>query len=672
MACLFLTALVTVSQAWSANAPAMMVGRVYSIEGDLLRYISEEKDWVAMVNDAPFGTEDALFSGNQGMAEMIVPNGTWLRVGNSTQIQFIALDSDMSEIDVATGVARFYNKGSETVIKATSTFGYVLAYPGTVFDLYVGENAVEVVAVKGTVSFIHAATDARYEVAADSPSILADTDQVSSGDGNLDPDWHRWNVARERFWAAKSRMTGRSIEYLPPSLQGESYALEENGRWESVSYEGSSRWFWRPTTVVRGWSPFTAGRWTDWNGDQVWIPAEPFGYVTHHYGNWIYTRNSWYWAPPVEHRRVGAPLLDIGFFWSPGRVSWIHHGSYVGWVPLAPRETYYSRHHWGDAHEMVVTNNINQININIENYAYAHQAIIVPQDNFYQVENYRQVRVTDMNATAIIGNYRAVPIVNNTLINNYTTNKRRHTFTNKAIREKPHISVIKRIEENTPVIQRAKKENADMVRRHVRNLEEGKIDRDGRVEAPIKTTVIVPTADVKRTKSELKLQQREIKTGGKPAKTDKHIVQPEGVAPQRPTQRNIQPAKAIESPRETTPKQAAESKPREVQPARRIVEEPQENRRPDTAVERPRVQSQEREMRAPPREDRPVRKIVEEPQENRRPDTAVEKQEQPRPERDQSEKQKQAPLTEEELEKLRLQKEHEEAKNNQKGKKGRQ
>ena len=153
------------------------------------------------------------------MAELIVPNGTWIRIGNNTQIQFIALDTDLSEMDVASGVARFYNKSSDTVIKATSPFGYVLAYPGTVFDFYVGENSVEVVAVKGKVSFVHSATDARYEVSAGSPSILADQNQVSSGEGTVDPDWDRWNTGRETFWAAKARVRGRSVEYLPPSLR---------------------------------------------------------------------------------------------------------------------------------------------------------------------------------------------------------------------------------------------------------------------------------------------------------------------------------------------------------------------------------------------------------------------------------------------------------------------
>ena len=153
MVCLFLAALAMVPPASAANAPAIMVGRVYDIEGDLLRYVPEENDWVAVVKDAPFGTEDTLFSGSRGMAELIVPNGTWIRIGNSTQIQFIALDTDLSEMDVAAGVARFYNKGSDTVIKATSPFGYVLAYPGAVFDFYVGENSVEVVAVKGNSQF---------------------------------------------------------------------------------------------------------------------------------------------------------------------------------------------------------------------------------------------------------------------------------------------------------------------------------------------------------------------------------------------------------------------------------------------------------------------------------------------------------------------------------------
>ena len=511
--CLFVAAVAIVPSSWAAYAPAVMVGRVYAIEGDLLRYVPVEKDWVAAVRDAPFSTGDTLYTGNKSMSELIIPNGTLIRIGDNTQIQFIALDTDLYETDVAAGVARFYNKGSHTVIKATSPFWYVLAYPGAVFDFYVGENSVEVVAVKGTVSFVHAATDAKYDVSAGSPSILADQNQVSSGEGTVDPDWDRWNTTRENFWAAKARVRGRSVEYLPPSLQGESYALEENGMWESVPYEGSSRWFWRPTTVAMGWSPFTTCRWTDWDGDQTWIPEEPFGYVTHHYGNWVYAQNNWYWAPPVASVRVGLPLLNVGFFWSPGRVSWIHSGAFVGWVPLAPRETYYSHRNLGGPHEVVVTNvNIAQININVRNYAYANHAIVVSQNDFYRVNNYRNVRATNINPTTIINNYRAAPVVSNTVINNYTTNKQRFAYTNVTVNEKPHNTVINRIQHNETIIRGARKENAAEVQSRAKGIKEGRVSREARIEPPKSTNYIVPANQVNQPKPEIALQKKEIKS----------------------------------------------------------------------------------------------------------------------------------------------------------------
>ncbi len=582
LVCLYLMAAMMVPPSSAADEPVMVVGRTYYIEGDLFRYVPAEKDWVAVVRDAPFGTEDTLFSGSRGMAELIVPNGTWIRIGNSTQIQFIALDTDLAEIDVASGVARFYNKSSDTVIKVTCPFGYVLAYPGMAFDFYVGENSVEVVAIKGKVSFVHSATEAKYDVSAGSPSILADQQQVSSGGGTVEPDWNRWNTVRENFWAAKARVRGRSVEYLPPSLRDDAYALDENGSWESVPYEGTSRWFWRPRVVV-GWSPFTVGRWTDWYGDQTWIPAEPFGYVTHHYGNWIYARNYWYWAPPVVSVRFGLPLLDIGFFWYPGRVSWIHRGAYVGWVPLAPRETYYSHRYWGGPHDVVVTNvNIAQININVRNYAYVNHAIVVPQNDFYRVNNYRDVRVRNINRTAIVNNYRAAPVVNNTVINNYTANKQRYNYTNARVKEKPHSTVINRIQRNETIIQQGRKENAAVVQERVKSIPEGRLNREGRIEAPKVTNYIVPAREVNRPKSEIKLQQREIKSPGVAAKPGKQPEQPaarpERVVPAKPSkqERPGQPA----GPERVGPVKPAQSERPAARPERVAPIKPRKQEKP--------------------------------------------------------------------------------------------
>ena len=497
------------------SEPPIVVGRIYHIEGELLRYIPAEKDWVAVVKDAPFGSEDTLYTGNSGMSELIAPNGTWIRIGYNTQIEFIALEADLSEVDVASGVARFYNKGSNLVVKATCPFGYVLAYPGTVFDMYVGDNSVEVVAIQGKAAFVHSATEARYDIAAGSPSILCDNRQVSSGEGDVDPDWDRWNLAREDLWQKRGSVRERAAEYLPPALQTESYALEENGRWERVYYEGAERSFWRPVNVAAGWAPFTVGRWTEWYGDQTWIPAEPFGYVTHHYGNWVYAGNVWYWAPPVVAVQAGVPLLDVGYHWYPGRVSWIHTDTYVGWVPLAPHETFYSHHHWGGPRSVVVTSaTFGNINLQVRNYAYINHAVIVNQTNFYSVNSYTTVRVTNINHTTIINNYRAAPVVNNTVINNYTVVKNRYNYSNAVVNEKPHMSVVNRIEQNHAIIREGRHERAAVIEERVSRMHEGRVGREVRIERPKVTNALVPASEMHRPRSEVKLPQREIGSRG--------------------------------------------------------------------------------------------------------------------------------------------------------------
>ena len=321
------------------------VGRVSHIEGQLLRFVPETKSWVAIVKDAPFGMNDALYSDTDARAEFIMPNGIWARIGASTQIQLIALKSDASEVDIAAGVARFYNKGANGMLKVTTPFGYIVAEPGSAFDVYVGDQSVETIAFHGTVDFIHQANNARYDVNPGGGSIIADANQVGTGDGNVDAPWDDWNASRDALWAKRTQVKGQSARYVPPQLEDDAYSLDESGTWERVTYGGEEHEYWRPTDVPDTWQPFTVGRWTDWYDDQVWVPEESFGYVTHHYGNWVRVEGRWYWAPPPPVVVAAGPVPFVA--WYPGRVAWIHSGDDVGWVPLAPTEVYYAHHHWG-------------------------------------------------------------------------------------------------------------------------------------------------------------------------------------------------------------------------------------------------------------------------------------------------------------------------------------
>ena len=103
----------------AAQQESILVGRIAYVEGQLLRYVPESKDWVIVGKDAPFGMDDALYSDASAKAEFIFPNGLLVRIGSSTQIQLIALKGDASEIDVASGVARFYNRNPNGMLKVT-------------------------------------------------------------------------------------------------------------------------------------------------------------------------------------------------------------------------------------------------------------------------------------------------------------------------------------------------------------------------------------------------------------------------------------------------------------------------------------------------------------------------------------------------------------------------
>lgn len=45
-----------------------------------------------------------------------------------------------------------------------------------------------------------------------------------------------WKQERESLWAQRERFNGESLQYLPPQLYNEAYALDECGRWERVYY----------------------------------------------------------------------------------------------------------------------------------------------------------------------------------------------------------------------------------------------------------------------------------------------------------------------------------------------------------------------------------------------------------------------------------------------------
>lgn len=509
----------------------ILVGRISFIEGQVLRYVPQEKDWVVTVKDTPFGMDDALYSGNAARAEFVMPNNIWARIGANTQIQLIALKTDVSEMDVAVGISRFYDKSAEAVMKVTTPFGYVFAQPGSSFDLYVGDASLEVIALNGSVTFVHSKDNSRYEVTAGSSSLVASGRQVAAGEGNIDNDWDDWNGARDNLWAKRIEVKGETTQYLPAALEDDAYDLDQNGVWEKVNYDGADYTMWRPTTVAPDWAPYTNGRWTDYYGDNCWVPDEPFGYVTHHYGNWVFVDscNCWYWAPPpppppppLPGVRIATAIgvgigLGIGFGWTPGRVAWISSGPNIGWVPLAPREIYYARRPWGPG--TIAVNNviIRKAHININNFGYINHAVVVDRGHFYGVNNYNNHRLLGIDKSMIVGNYRPVPVIGSSVMSDYNRNRAKYNYTNVAPSAVPHNSVIGRIDRNMKLSgSQPPALNARSLQQKMTGAKPGRIPPGVRIGAPKATSRIVPVADVNKPPSRVQFQKSPLVANPKP------------------------------------------------------------------------------------------------------------------------------------------------------------
>lgn len=515
-------ALVTGNLWAEPSQPPPVVGRVAHVDGELLRYVPAEEDWVATVADSPVGPKDVFYSDTAGRAELSFPNRTLARLGPATQVEVVGMDQDLTDLFVASGQFRVYNRSSDTYLRVSTQFGYVVAPPGTVADLYVGEESVEVVSLAGTVQFMHTTDgyEAKYDVVAGGSSLVADRDAVSRGEGTVDGDWDRWNGERDRLWAQRQRVRS---EYLPEPLQEDASVLEENGRWERVYYDGQYRTLWRPTTVAPDWMPYSVGRWTTWYDEQVWVPYEPFGYVTHHYGNWVVVGGAWYWMPPVVTVSVGVPRPWV--YWYPGRVAWVHTDVYVGWVPLAPWEPYYAVHAWGPG--VTVWAGGVMPAIAIGTLAFVDYAVCVHHDHFWAVghhHGYYGIRVTNINKTVIINNFRAAPVVHKTVFKNVTFAKNQYRFVDREVSLKPHKMVVNRIKERQQRLQPVK---VAALRERVNKAPKGQLAVGKRVAEPRVMNKLVRANEVDNPAPKF----QEVKPKGKAEKPKLKAVGPAKAIP---------------------------------------------------------------------------------------------------------------------------------------------
>jgi DNA segregation ATPase FtsK/SpoIIIE-like protein len=402
-----------------------VVGRITFMEKNVFRYLRDAKDWALAMVDVPVGDGDVLYSDVQGRSELTFPNDTKIRLNDKTKIQLDGVKGNLTSLFVNSGVARIQNRSADTAVRVDTPYGQVLSKRPATFDVYVGDSSVAVTALNEAVNFIDGKGN-NYDVMPNSDSLLANDQAVVSSRRFLDSRWDTWNNERDGEW---QRLESNPSPYLPAQLRSETQVLADNGNWEQLTYNGETAHYWTPRNVALDWSPFTVGQWTNWSGEQLWVPYERFGWVTHHHGGWIHHNNRWYWRPPVAGRWRHVP-------WYPARVAWVHSGRYIGWVPISPYEVYYGRRYWGPR-SVVYHQNIRHVEFH--KYVNVNRVVIVDKDRLYGVhrryETTRDVRVVK----EVVNNGRAAPIVTRDVVKGADLKMEHHFARSGDFSRKPNV-----------------------------------------------------------------------------------------------------------------------------------------------------------------------------------------------------------------------------------------
>ena len=456
---------------------AIIVGRIGHVEGDIYRYMDVGNEWVQTFVDSPAGTGDILSTGAGSRAEINFPNQLVLRLAENVEVEIINLEEGIGEFYLVAGLARFYNNSSTGTLKIRTNRGVANLPAGSVADLQAGATSIQIWSVHGGSTFLAMASDSRtetLEVIDQSTSLTIYRNSVTASIGPIDRGWHNWCAERENVW--HERQLVRS-EYMPEPLQEYAYVLQPHGRWRRVYSRGYYYWAWKPHRVAAGWAPYSSGYWYDWHGDRVWVDHNPWGWVTHHHGQWMHVNGSWMWTPYVHVAPtpgVTVTSFSVVFgpryrsYWHPGRVRWIAYNDYVGWLPLAPWESYYGHRRWGPRSRVAYNStgvNI-RININLADHHYLDHAVVIPRHHFKHrgpavVKNYNTVKIKNITRNVIVRNYRPLP----------TLEERRHRKRKQVVRAHTKsrqriISKYRKIDKNK-VVTREKKHRSRKVDRLV-------------------------------------------------------------------------------------------------------------------------------------------------------------------------------------------------------------
>jgi len=364
-----------------ANAEGLGNARLSLMDGDVQIKSEDSSEWLPASVNMPLRDGDSIWAPEGARAEVQLAGGTQVRLDELSSLDLLNISRDSSQFYLAEGSAyvNFRGRRSGGLVQIDTPVSSVRAYDRAAFGVDVaGSGNTDVSVYKG---LVHA------ESGRGSTRVTAgNTLEISDGYADLAPlgradAWERWNTDRDRRFEERRY----SSRYLPEELETYASDFDDYGRWVNVSGYGN---VWTPTVHVSvGWSPYRNGRWSWIGRDYVWVGYEPWGWAPYHYGRWGYSAAvGWFWVPPARG----------SVYWGPGYVGWVQMPTYVAWVPLAPRETYYGHGNYGPHSVNLINININTIVVkNVYRHARVNNAVITLHNDTFVRGKHVDFRMQD-------------------------------------------------------------------------------------------------------------------------------------------------------------------------------------------------------------------------------------------------------------------------------------
>ena len=302
-------------------------------------------DWHLAARNYPLTLGDRIYAGRDGRAELQT-GAAVVNLAPRTELAALNLTYDVKQFSLAAGTAAFRIRG----LDRDEVFEVDTPNAAITFDR-AGQYRVDVDEDGNTRVGV---TQGLALVAAGGGEVQVRRGEEMSVTGLDRPYYDVYRLGRpdafDNWVEVRSRRIreGRSSAYVSSWVEGYE-DLDEYGRWDNVPGYGNC---WTPASVEAGWAPYRYGNWIwqdPWGWS--WVGYEPWGWTPYHYGRWVNASSRWYWVPsgPTVRARYspalvafvgGGPSFSVGGGSFSFSLSVGGGGGYVGWIPLAPRDTF--------------------------------------------------------------------------------------------------------------------------------------------------------------------------------------------------------------------------------------------------------------------------------------------------------------------------------------------